>query len=67
MNGTVKENIRAIIILEVGENQDKFEELNNLINKMDESQLKELLGYLYISQVSTYQMIYDYAEGIEII
>ncbi|MCK5216334.1 MAG: hypothetical protein KAJ93_01000 [Methanosarcinales archaeon] len=64
---TSKKNIKDIIILGYDDEPKIIKELNNLINKMNESQLKELLGYLYISQVSTYQMIYDYAEEIEII
>ena len=67
MNETSKEAIERIISNECDDDIDRFEKLMNLVNKMNESQLKELEGYLYITQVSTYQTTCDYAEELEII
>lgn len=60
MSKTVKEKIGTIILLEYEDEREEFRELNQLLNKFDEEQLKELHILLTTSKRVIYDMIFDF-------
>jgi ethanolamine ammonia-lyase large subunit len=57
---TFKKDINHIIYLAYDDDMRKYRELVNLVEELNETQLKELSLELNISQVDTSQTIYDY-------
>lgn len=63
---TFKKDINHIIYLAYDDDMRKYRELVNLVEELNETQLKELSLELNISQVEIYTTIYDYMyENIE--